>query len=489
MTLKPILTAEEAHAGMIDIQLPMSPMVARVEANRCLFCFDAPCIKACPTGIDVPAFIGKIASGNETGAARLILEANILGASCARICPTAVLCEGACVLKDRDEKPIEIGRLQRFATDYVSDLGISVLHPPKTRNGMRVAVVGSGPAGLGCAAQLAQLGYTVTIFERAHLPGGLNTHGVAVYKLKPEFSVNEARLVESLGVTIRCGVEVGTDVTAAELQRDFSAVFLGVGLGGGNRLHIDGEELPEVLDALSFIEQIHLSKLHDVAVGHRVIVIGGGNTAIDAATQAVRLGAKRVTMVYRRGASQMSAYDFEHALAKSDGVHFSYNAVARAVIGVDGHVVGLRLVQTREGRGGEIETIAGSEFTEPCDMILKAVGQEKRGAALLKIFPGLTVDGRGVIERDERTGATNIAHIFAGGDCANGGREVVNAVGEGKRAAFGIHSFLSGVDAVPPMQPSRIGVAGCTHGSGLHDPIRAHELERALEEALTKGSN
>ena len=487
MKLTPILSAEESHANMASIQLPMRAMEARVEANRCLYCFDAPCIKACPTGIDVPAFIGKIASGNETGAARLILAANILGASCARICPTAVLCEGACVLKDRDEKPIEIGRLQRFATDYVSDRAITVLKPPAHRNGKRVAVVGSGPAGLGCAAQLAQLGYAVTIFERAQLPGGLNTHGVAVYKLKPEFSVTEARSVEALGVEIRCGVEIGKDVTAAELQRDFVAIFLGVGLGGGNRLRIEGEELPEVFDALSFIEQIHLANHHHVAVGHQVIVIGGGNTAIDAATQAIRLGATRVTMVYRRGESQLSAYDFEHALAKSDGVHFLYDTIPVAIIGVEGHVVGVRLVRTRPGPNGALEPIDGTHYTQPCDMILKAVGQEKQEHALRRIFsefsPELSIDARGVIIRDERTGATNIPSVFAGGDCANGGREVVNAVGDGKKAAFGIHRFLSGEDAAPPMQPSRLGCTGDSHGSGLHNPIRAHELEAALAKA------
>ncbi len=468
---------------MAPIQRPMRDGEALVEADRCLNCFDAPCIAACPTGIDVPAFIGKIKSGNTRGAARLILEANILGASCARICPTAVLCEGACVLKDRDEKPIEIGRLQRHATDFVSERGITVLKRSEAVRGERVAVVGSGPAGLGCASQLAQLGYRVTIFERATRPGGLNTHGVAVYKLHPDFSVAEARSVEQLGVEIRCGVEVGRDISADELQRDFSAVFLGIGLGGGNRLRIDGEELPEVIDALTFIERIHSAPLHHVAVGHQVVVIGGGNTAIDAATQAIRLGARRVTMIYRRGESQLSAYDFEHALAKSDGVHFAYNAMPLAVVGVEGHVAGLRLARTREGHGGTLEQIPGSEYTEPCDMIVKAVGQEKHGTVVTQLFPGLRIDSRGVITRDALTGATSLPHVFAGGDCANGGREVVNAVGDGKKAAFGIHAFLSKSHAVPPLQPSRLGVSGVTHGSGLHHPIRAHELEAAQAKA------
>lgn len=487
MQLKPILSAEEARDRMTDIQLPLRPMEARVEANRCLYCFDAPCIQACPTGIDVPAFIRRIAGGNETGAAKLILEANVLGASCARICPTAVLCEGACVLKDRDEKPIEIGRLQRFATDFVADRGITVLHPPAQRNGRRIAVIGAGPAGLGCAAELAQLGYLVTIFERSPLPGGLNTHGVAVYKLKPEFSVAEARLVEDLGVTIRCGVEVGRDVSGEELGRDFSAVFVAVGLGSGNRLRIPGEDLPEVMEALRFIGKIHVDPLHLVPVGHQVIVIGGGNTAIDAATQARRLGARRVTIVYRGGESRMSAYDFEQELAQSDGVHFLCDALPTAVIGIEGRVAALRLIRTRTGDDGAIEPIEGSEFTESCDMILTAIGQEKQASFMRKIFPTLAVEANGVIVRDAITGATNISHVFAGGDCANGGREVVNAVGEGKKAAHGIHRFLSGSDAVLPTQPSRLGVGGGAVASGLHRPIRAHELEAVLEKQNTHG--
>ena len=462
---------------MADIQLPMRPMEARVEANRCLYCFDAPCIHACPTGIDVPAFIRKIAGGNEIGAAKTILEANILGASCARICPTKVLCEGACVLHDRDEKPIEIGRLQRHATDFVNDRGIHVLKPPAKKNGKRVAVVGSGPAGLGCASELAQLGYEVTIFEKSTLPGGLNTYGIAYYKLKPQLSLDEAELVKDLGVDIRCGVEIGLDISGAELQRDFQAVFLGLGLGDGNRLGIPGESLPEVLDALEFIEQIHTDPLHEIPVGHQVVVIGGGNTAIDAATQSVRLGAKRVTMVYRRGESQMSAYEFEFEKAKHDGVHFLFDSMPIGVLDVEGHVAGIRLARTQMTIDGKLEMIPGSEFTQECDMILKAVGQEKQAEIVRGIFPSLAIGANGVVARDQLTGATNIPHVFVGGDCANGGREVVNAVGEGKKAAHGIHAFLAGERAKLPTQASRIGVDGGASGCGLHHPIRAHELE------------
>ena len=479
---------------MADIQLPMRPMEAHVEANRCLYCFDAPCIHACPTGIDVPAFIRKIADGNEIGAAKKILEANILGASCARICPTKVLCEGACVLHDRDEKPIEIGRLQRHATDFVNERGIHVLKPPQKKNGKRVAVVGSGPAGLGCAAELAQLGYEVTIFEKSKLPGGLNTYGIAYYKLKPQLSLEEAELVQDLGVEIRCGVEIGRDISGADLQRDFNAVFLGLGLGNGNQLGIPGEKLPEILDALEFIEQIHTNPLHQIPIGNQVVVIGGGNTAIDAAMQSVRLGAKRVTIVYRRSEAEMSAYEFEFEKAKNDSVHFLFNAVPIAFVDVEGHVAGIRLGRTHTAKSGKLEMIAGSELTEECDMILKAVGQEKQADILRTIFPSLQIGADGVAVRDSLTGATNIAHVFVGGDCANGGREVVNAVGEGKNAAHGIHTFLTGERASLPTQPSRLGVASGASGCGLHHPIRAHELEvqwkraRAAEDGgVTRG--
>ena len=371
------------------------------------------------------------------------------------------------MLHDRDEKPIEIGRLQRFATDFVNERGIRVLRPPSVKSGKRVAVVGSGPAGLGCAAELAQLGYQVTIFERAAQPGGLNTYGIAYYKMKPPISLAEAELVKDLGVEIRCGVEVGRDVTGEELQRDFDAVFVGIGLGSGNWLGIPGENLPEVLDALVFIEAIHRDPLHEVPVGHQVVVIGGGNTAIDAAVQAAKLGARRVTLVYRRSKSEMSAYEFECDKAKDEGVHFVFNAVIVGIVEANGHVVVVRLAQSS----------GGNEQTLECDMVLKAVGQEKQVEVMRRIFPTVKMSERGTVDRDPLSGATNIAHVFVGGDCANGGREVVNAVGEGKKAAHGIHQFLAGKTAELAIQSSRLGVAGAATGSGLHRPIRSHELE------------
>jgi len=477
MPVETILTAASAEANMAELKAAYRPSEALVEAYRCLFCFDAPCIMACPTGIDIPGFIRKIANGNPVGAARTILTANVLGASCARVCPTEVLCEGACVLEDRDEKPIEIGRLQRHATDYVSERKIRVLEAPRTRNGKRVAVIGGGPAGLGCAAELAQLGYEVTIFEKQPHLGGLNTYGIAYYKMKPEVSLEEVELVRSLGVEMRCGMEVGRDIPAEGILRDFAAVFAGIGLGDAQRLRIPGEDLPEVVDALAFIRDIHTRPLDRVPVGRRVAVIGCGNTAIDAVTQARRLGAERAVVIYRRGEEDMSAYAFEYELAKADGGHFHFHTLPVEVIATGGRVSGLRVVRTRPGASGRLETIPGSEFVEPCDMVLKAVGQEKQIALLRRLFPQIELDERGAIRHDPVTGATSIAGVFTGGDCANGGREVVNAVGEGKKAARGIHAFLFGVQVPGTVQPSRLGAPGGASGSGFDRPIRVNELE------------
>ncbi len=481
MPLQPLLSPEKLAANFAEIKPPLRPQEALVEAQRCLYCFDAPCIMACPTGIDVPAFIKKIAHGNPAAAAQTILEANILGASCARVCPTQVLCEGACVLEDRDEQPIQIGRLQRYATDYVTERSIAVLPPPPARkSGKKVAIVGAGPAGLGCAAELARLGHAVTIFEKQSQPGGLNTYGIAYYKMKPKVSLAEVELVRSLGVELRCGVAVGKDIAAAELERDFDAIFLGVGLGAAARLGVPGEDLPEVRDALEFIAELRTHPLETVAVGRRVAVIGCGNTAIDAVTQAKRLGAERSFIVYRRSEGDMSAYDFEYEHAKHDGAHFLFHAAPVEILATDGHVSGLKLARTRVA-GGKVEIVPGSEWVEPCDLVLKAVGQEKQVAFLRQAFPGLKIDSRGVIARDAATGQTDVARLFTGGDCANGGREVVNAVGEGKRAAHGIHRSLTGELATLPTQPSRLGAKQGAAGSGLLAPIRAHELEAEMK--------
>jgi dihydropyrimidine dehydrogenase (NAD+) subunit PreT len=475
MPVSPKLSAAAAETNMAEIAPAYTPQEALLEAQRCLFCFDAPCIKACPTGIDIPSFIKKITTGNRTGAARTILSANILGASCARVCPTAVLCEGACVVLSREGDPIKIGRLQRFATDSIFQEPIQILPAPKAKTGKRVAVIGGGPAGLGCAAELALLGHSVVLFEKKSQAGGLNTYGIAYYKMKPEVSLQEVELIRGLGVEIRCGVEVGKDISAAQLNKEFDAIFIGVGLGDGTRLGIPGEDLPEVREALDFIEEVHTHPLHTVPVGERVAVIGCGNTAIDAVTQAKRLGAQSAAILYRRGEADMPAYHFEYELAKNDGAAFFFHTVPLEVIAdAQGHVCALRLARTRI-QAGKLKVIPGSEWLEPFDMVLKAVGQQTQ-PAVKKLFPALQCDPSGVILRHPMTSQTNLTKIFAGGDCANGGREVVNAVAEGKKAARGIHAFLCGSNVVGPVQPSRYGVKGSPVGSGFDAPIRVQEL-------------
>lgn len=460
---------------MGEKEQPLNRREALTEANRCLFCFDAPCIAACPTGIDIPTFIRKIASGNTTGAARTILTANILGASCARVCPTSVLCEGACVV-GHDYEPVKIGLLQRFATDHVMDNNIRVLEPPASRSDFKVAVVGGGPAGLGCAAELARLGHTVTVYERDHYAGGLNTFGIAYYKMRPRVSLEEVALVESLGVSIKTGVAVGTDISANQLLDDHDAVFIGLGLGQGVQLGIPGEDGPGLREALDFIRDIHTLPLGEVEVGRNVVVIGGGNTAIDAVDQAKRLGAAHATLAYRRGEDHMSAYHFERVLARKDGCHILLNAAPVEILrDAARHITAIRLVRTRTEDDGSMHPIPGSEWDLPCDQILLAIGQRKQGDLLRKLLPDLDVDPKGRVVTDPLTGATSIPKVFAGGDCANGGKEVVNAVGEGKKAALAIHHMLTGESLRPHTQPSRHGIGPAPSGSGILEPVRVKE--------------
>jgi glutamate synthase (NADPH/NADH) small chain len=483
MPISPKLGPEEAAANMAEIAPRYTPQEAIIEADRCLFCFDAPCIQACPTGIDIPSFIKKIANGNLTGAARTILSANILGASCARVCPTAVLCEGACVVLDREGDPVKIGRLQRYATDHVYENKIQVLKPAAKKSGKRVAIIGGGPAGLGCAAELAQLGHQPVVFERRPAAGGLNTYGIAYYKMTPQASLEEVEMVKSLGVEFRCGVEVGKDISVRQLEKEFDAIFVGIGLGGGTKLNIPGENLPEVVEALDFIEELHSKPLHEVGVGKRVAVIGGGNTAIDAVTQAKRLGAEKAVLVYRRGQQEMSAYGFEQEMAKSDEAEFIFHAAPVEILDdKTGHVTGVKLVRTAN-TNGKLQMLAGSEWVEPFDMVIKAIGEQKQVNLLKQLFPALELDKRGVVICNRDTGQTNLPKIFTGGDCANGGREVVNAVAEGKKAARGMHSFFAGQTVAGPIQASRYGVQGTPIGSGFDRPIRVPELEEEYTKA------
>lgn len=437
----PKLSPEEYERNFADINPPLTRQQALVEGARCLFCYDAPCIQACPTRIDVPSFIKKITTGNLKGSARVILSANILGESCGRVCPTEVLCEGACVLNERGEKPIAIGRLQRYSVDYVLDNNIHVLHAGAP-NRHRVACIGSGPASLGCAAELAQWGYEVVIYDKNKMAGGLNTYGIAAYKTRAWESLREVKLVEDLGVTIKQGVEVGKDVRLEELEEKFDAILIGVGLGETWALNLPGENLTGVCRAMEFIERTKTEPFENIEVGRRVAVIGGGNTAIDVATAARRLGADWVGIIYRRSEREMPAFKYEYELAQRDGVVFQWNTQPVRFLG-DGSVEALECVRTRlvgEGRRAKVETVPGSEFILPVDMVVFALGQQPV-AQLFQKVPGLQFRNGCVVVNPE-TGQTGNPKYYAGGDCVNGGKEVVDAVAEGMKAARGIDAWL-----------------------------------------------
>lgn len=404
---------------------PLSSHEALVEANRCLYCFDAPCIQACPTGIDIPRFIKKISTENLLGSARTILEANLMGATCSRVCPVQELCEGACVLNS-ETKPISIGRLQRYAMDYVYDRGIDVFEagPP---TGRRVAVIGAGPAGLTCAGELAKLGHAVTVFEKKDLAGGLSTYGIIVLREPVSVSLAEVAMIERLGVKFVTGVEVGPGIAPSDFLEDYDAVFVATGLGATPAMCLPGEEL--IVDGLAFIEQSKIGP-DKLRVGQSVVVIGAGNTAIDCATVAKRSGAARVTMAYRRGEADMSAYPHEYEFVKGEGVQFQFHVQPAAVVVENGAVVGLDCVRTG----------TSERFTIAADMIVKAIGQQKSSIAGIM---GLATTERGYIEVSELL-ETSVPKIYAGGDCvrAKGSASTVMAARDGKIAAVAIHASL-----------------------------------------------
>lgn len=426
------LDAEAIAENFSDLHGQYDPHEAAVAADRCYFCHDAPCITACPTDIDIPLFIRQIATGTPEAAAKTIFDSNILGGMCARVCPTETLCEEACVREAAEGKPVEIGRLQRHATDTVMRAG---LHPFEraTDTGKKVAVVGAGPAGLACAHRLAMKGHSVDVYDAKPKGGGLNEYGIAAYKAVNDFAQSEVDwLLKIGGITMHYDTKLGETLDLAALQDSHDAVFLGMGLGGVNALPVQGGDDGKVMNAVDFIAGLRQSKdKTDIEVGRRVVVIGGGMTAVDAAVQAKLLGAEQVTMAYRRGKDGMSASEYEQELATSKGVRILYNAAPEAITDA-----GVEFAYT-ETVNGELRMTGETQEIE-ADMVLRAIGQTLSDA------PGGLALERGKIKVDD-AGATSVPGIWAGGDCATGGDDLtVTAVAEGRDAAENMHKSLMG---------------------------------------------
>lgn len=447
------LSKEQYAENFSDIHPPFETAdAALVEANRCLFCYDAPCMKSCPTGIDVPKFIKQIATENIKGSAHTIFTSNIMGAGCSKVCPVEKLCEGACVYNLMEEEPISIARLQRYSTETAMKNNWQLFQRKKTETsnnsslgvgGKKVAIVGAGPAGLSCAHVLSREGIDVTIFEKESKGGGLMTYGIAAYKVTPQFCEDEVNYILGIGgIEIKYNQKLRKDVSLAQLKKEFDAVYLGIGVGVARKLDIPGEKLQGVVDAIKFIYDIRDKGYEAVAVGERVAVIGMGMTAIDAATQAKRLGAKEVTLVYRRTETEKPCTDVELDIARLDGCRIAWLAAPKKIKGSEGNVKQLvcSVMKLGEpdasGRRSPIDT--GETFSLDVDMVIKATGQVPY-EGMVKKYKLENRNGKLVIDSHC---ATNIKGVFAGGDAVNGGKEVVDAVQAGKDGAASILSYL-----------------------------------------------
>ena len=438
------LTQEQYEQNFADIHPPFeSAGAALVEANRCLFCYDAPCIKACPTSINVPKFIKQITTDNIKGSAHTIFLSNIMGAGCGRVCPVEKLCEGSCVFNLMDEPPIPIAKLQRYSTEMAMEKKWNLFNR-KESTGKKVAIVGAGPAGLSCAHVLSREGIDVTIYEKEKKGGGLMTYGIAAYKVTPDFCKEEVDYITSIGgISIEYEKELGKNISIQDLKKKYDAVYLGFGVGLARKLNIPGEHLDGVVDAISFIYDLRSKGFKKTAVGDKVAVIGMGMTAIDTATQAKRLGATEVTMLYRRTKEEMPCTKEELKIAMLDGCNITWLAAPNEIMGIDGKAAALKCDVMELGEpdasGRRSPKATGEQFIIDVDMVIKAAGQEP--FADIVNNESLTNEyGRIVI--DEK-GATNLEGVFAGGDAVNGGKEVVDAVQAGKEGAAAILSHLS----------------------------------------------
>jgi dihydropyrimidine dehydrogenase (NAD+) subunit PreT len=436
------LAPQQYADNFADLHPPLDQHEALVEADRCYFCYDAPCMQACPTAIDIPLFIRQIGTGNAIGAAKTIFDQNILGGMCARVCPTETLCEEACVRETAEGKPVQIGRLQRFATDAAMGQGRQ-FYERAAPTGRKVAVIGAGPAGLAAAHRLARYGHDVTIFEAKPKSGGLNEYGIAAYKSVDDFAQAEVDYVTAIGgITIEHGRALGRDVHLADLTASYDAVFLGMGLAGVNALLAEGEESSGVDNAVDFIATLRQAEdLSALEVGRRVVVIGGGMTAIDAAVQSKLLGAEEVTICYRRGKEHMNASEFEQELAASKGVTIRHWLQPKRVVVQFGKVAGIELEYTALKDGKLVGT--GETLTLACDQVFKAIGQSFVPDALNGSGPAIALEN-GRIKVDAE-GRTSLAKVWAGGDCVVDAREdlTVSAVAAGRDAAESIHRSLT----------------------------------------------
>ena len=428
-----------------DLHPPLSRHEALVEADRCYFCFDAPCQTACPTSIDIPLFIREIASGDDTGAAMTILQSNILGGMCARVCPTETLCEEACVREHADGRPVKIGLLQRQAVDALMATGSQPFKRGKA-TGRRIAIVGGGPAGLACAHKLAELGHAATIFEARAKLGGLNEYGIAAYKTVDEFAQREVDFVLAVGgIEVKLNQRLGGEIDLGALRKKFDAVFVGTGLSGVNALGLKrADKLKGVLDAVDYIARLRQAKdLAKLPVGRRVVIIGGGMTAIDAAVQSKRLGAEEVTIVYRRGMGEMKASRYEQRLAQTNGVLIRHWAMPKTLHGKNGHLTDVTFEETKLARG-KLQG-SGRTFALPADVLFSAIGQtlvadEYGGADVLRLK-----GGRIIVDAARQT---SLPGVWAGGDCVAGGKDLtVSAVEDGKQAAIAIDAALKSAKA------------------------------------------